>query len=387
MIEYALLFILGFMAAALLVMLVAPAVHQRIVRYTENRLKATMPLSPQEIRAQKDMARALYAAENAKTTHDLNREREKSMALSLSNDSLSKEAARLAADNQEIKAQIAEMSTEAADFRSRLRRADLDLTNLKETLRRTETAMAAKDLELDDLTRRLARSNTELDGTRNELTLREDEIESLRLRMQTVRDEREELRRETKLLSKRAKDAEMRLTQEEHKVMRLDDRLTREIGEKTDLEALVERRNRELSELRQKLKSSNKKLRSAVRSLQEANLPAPDIKDGPMIEIEDQPLPSLKAQEDDIRASQNDLTDRLLRAKAATDDDALREELGDIAARMLVLTAHREGASSPIPDLLSQRNGTKPPGSSKSLVDRVMQIDPNLGRGHSAPAE
>ena len=40
-IEYALIFGLGFMAAALLVMLVAPAVHQRIVAYTENRLKAT----------------------------------------------------------------------------------------------------------------------------------------------------------------------------------------------------------------------------------------------------------------------------------------------------------------------------------------------------------
>ena len=387
MIEYALLFILGFMAAALLVMLIAPAVHQRIVRYTENRLKATMPLSPQEIRAQKDMVRALYAAENAKTAHELSREREKSMALSISNDSLSKEAARLAADNQEIKSQIADMSTEAADFRSRLRRADLDLTNLKETLRRAETAVASKDLELDDLTRRLARSNTELEGTRHELSLRESEIENIRLRMQTVRDEREELRRETKLLSRRAKDAEMRLTQEEHKVIRLEDKLGREIAEKTDFEALLERRNRELSELRQKLKSSNNKLRSAVRTLKAANLPAPDIKDGPMIEIEDQPLPSLKAREEEIRASQSDLTDRLLRAKAATDDDALREELGDIAARMLVLTAHREGAASPIPDLLNTRNGNKASASSKSLVDRVMQIDPGLVQGRPAPAE
>ena len=62
MIEYALLFGLGFLTAAFLVFLVSPAVHRRIVWYTENRLKATMPLSPQEVRAQKDMARALYAA-------------------------------------------------------------------------------------------------------------------------------------------------------------------------------------------------------------------------------------------------------------------------------------------------------------------------------------
>ena len=66
MIEYALLFGLGFLTAAFLVFLVSPAVHRRIVWYTENRMRATMPLSPQEVRAQKDMVRALYAAENAK---------------------------------------------------------------------------------------------------------------------------------------------------------------------------------------------------------------------------------------------------------------------------------------------------------------------------------
>ena len=80
-IEYALLFGLGFLAAAMIVMLIAPAIHRRVVLYTENRLKATMPLSPQEIRAQKDMVRALYAAENAKTTQELLRERELTVSL------------------------------------------------------------------------------------------------------------------------------------------------------------------------------------------------------------------------------------------------------------------------------------------------------------------
>ncbi|MGO7624010.1 hypothetical protein ACC687_38385, partial [Rhizobium ruizarguesonis] len=57
MIEYALFFGLGFLTAAFLVFLVSPSVHRRIVWYTENRLKATMPLSPQEVRAQKVLGR------------------------------------------------------------------------------------------------------------------------------------------------------------------------------------------------------------------------------------------------------------------------------------------------------------------------------------------
>ena len=55
MIEYALLFALGFLAATLAGLLIAPAVQKRVVKFTEKRMLATMPLSPQEVRAQKDM--------------------------------------------------------------------------------------------------------------------------------------------------------------------------------------------------------------------------------------------------------------------------------------------------------------------------------------------
>ena len=39
-----------------------------------------MPLSPQEVRAQKDAARASYAAENARTSQVLKRERDKNVS-------------------------------------------------------------------------------------------------------------------------------------------------------------------------------------------------------------------------------------------------------------------------------------------------------------------
>ncbi|MGE8104996.1 hypothetical protein ACQKP1_15040 [Allorhizobium sp. NPDC080224] len=381
---------MGFMAAALLVMLVAPAVHQRVVRYTENRLKATMPLSPQEIRAQKDMVRALYAAENAKTQHDLSREREKSLGLTLKNETLSSEAARLVAETKELKVQIEDMSTEAADLRSRLRRSDVEMSTIRETLKRVEISAAAKDVELEERAHRMARLISDMDTMRIEAMSRDTEIDTLKTRIQGMRDEREDLRRENKLLGKRAKDAELRLAQEEHKVLRLEDVLARDAAERADASSLVERRTRELRDLRAKLKTANAQLREAQRALREAGIAIPDSKDTPMPEDEianSNLATDTTALENDIRRSQTALTERLLKAKASTEDDALREELGDIAAKMIVLTAAREGEQSVITEFVSpqSKSGDKP----KSLVDRVLAMDPSIGRGAgmATPAE
>ena len=389
-IEYALIFGLGFMAAALLVMLVAPAVHQRIVAYTENRLKATMPLSPQEIRAQKDMVRAVYAAENARTLHELTREREKSIGIKLQNETLSSEAARLVSDSKELKTQIEEMSTEAADLRSRLRRGDVEITSIRETLKRVEIAAAAKDMELEVRAHRIARMMSDMDTMRIEAMSRDTEIDTLKTRIQDMRDEREDLRRESKLLGKRAKDAELRLTQEEHKVLRLEDILARGAADRADAGSLLDRRTRELTELRGKLKAANTQLRNAQRVLREAGLALPETKDLPMVDEEiansnlaQDPV----ALENDIRRSQTVLTERLLKAKASTEDDALREELGDIAAKMIVLTAVREADQMAIADIVSaQPKALEKP---KSLVDRVLKIEPSIGRGTgmASPAE
>ncbi len=380
------------MAAALLVMLVAPAVHQRVVLYTENRLKATMPLSPQEIRAQKDMVRALYAAENAKTQHELTREREKSIALKLQNETLGTEASRLVADNKDLKVQIEDMSTEAADLRSKLRRGEVETTAIRETLKRVEIASAAKDVELEERAHRVARLMSDMDTMRIEAMSRDTEIDTLKTRIQGMRDEREELRRENKLLAKRAKDAELRLTQEEHKVLRLEDSLARDAAGRADAGTLIERRTRELSELRAKLKTANAQLRAAQRALRDAGIAAPEMKDTmPMAEDEianSNLATDPVALENDIRRSQTVLTERLLKAKASTEDDALREELGDIAAKMIVLTAAREdGEENVIADIVSaQPKGTD---KSKSLVDRVLAMDPTIGRtaGMASPAE
>lgn len=60
-IQFAMLVALGFLAASLLALLVAPAFWARAVRLTTRRIKDSMPLSEAEIRADKDRIKAGYA--------------------------------------------------------------------------------------------------------------------------------------------------------------------------------------------------------------------------------------------------------------------------------------------------------------------------------------
>jgi hypothetical protein len=127
-----------------------------------------------------------------------------------------------------------------------------------------------------------------------------------------------------------------------------------------------------------------------MKSLRAANLPVPDFKE--IAIADDEPAATAAAigavagtadMEDELRHRHTALTERLLKAKTATNDKALREEIADIAAKMIVLTAAREGEKSPIPDLLRAKSA-KGPGKGLTLAERVLAIDPSLA-GSAAP--
>lgn len=379
MIEYALLFGLGFLSASLLTMLLAPAVHGRIVKFTENRLRATMPLSPAEIRAQKDMARAAYAAENARTAAAHERERARADALQIRNDELAKEASRILAESQDLAVRIETMAVEAADLRSQLRRDDTQVTELQEALKRAEETAAAKDLEIESLMKRLDKVAYEIDNLKIERSTRMTEIEDLKMRMQNMRDERESLKREHAAANKRARDAEQRLMQEEHQRLRLDDRLVKEMAGNADKDAILDRRAAEIARLKDRLKQANADLRRAARG--EAARPGMGAmangKDDGAHSAGEAAEPDYDELAEDVRHQYAALAERLNRAKSAANDEALREEIADLAANMIVLTAGEEGANSPIPQLIAA-NEQKPANGRRTLAERARAKNPKL---------
>lgn len=408
MIEYALLYGLGFLSAALIVLLIAPAVHHRIVRYTETRLKATMPLSTQEIRAQKDMVRAVYAAENARTTHELARTREKVVALQMQNETQIRDGGKLLGEFQDQQAVIRDMEVEAGRLRAEILDHRNRAISLEEVIKRLEETAAAKDDELDKLLSRLKKIERDFDSQRIEGSTREMEIDTLKQRLLALRDEREDLRRENRKLDQRAREAEQRLGQEEHTRIRLDDRLARQLSENADKDALIERRTQELARLREKLKATTTAAEAATHALRAENLAVPAVAERvleeqagssdaetsaeaaeaplpvtvetqgetPALVAEGRDRPELDRMGDELRNRKTALVERLSRPSSGAQDDALREEIADIAARMIVLTSLSEGRGSPVDELLSTRTTRSEPGKRQTLAERARKLKP-----------
>ena len=225
MIEYALLFALGFLTTVVIGLLVAPAIQRRIVRFAEDRLKATMPLSPQEVRAQRDAARAAYAVENAKALQALRRERDKGVALMLANEKALQEARKLASENAELQAQIADMNLEAADMRSAIRQLQERIETMGAAVEASERDNGAKTETVLALSGQVDRHATDLNGLRIDLAARETEIEHLKSRLAALRDEREALRADLKAENARAREMELRIGRDERRIRQLESRI------------------------------------------------------------------------------------------------------------------------------------------------------------------
>ncbi len=384
MIQFLLLFSLGFLTAVMLGVLMAPLVHRRIIRFAEDRLKATMPLSPQEVRAQKDAARAGYAAENARTEQVLKREREKTVATMLEKESVLKDVQRLAGETADLHAQIETMNVEAGDFRSHIRRLEQNIDRLTNSLAATEKGEDAKKVEIYTLSRQLNTTSVEVDNLKIDLAARSAEAENLKSRIAALRDERDIAREEAREEGHKAREFELRLARDETRMKQLEQRLNREIANNADKDAFLERRAGEIDRLKQKLKDANNELRDALKAARATVSHGTARKDrkaaaasaAPLAAIE--PAPSVLPSELSFEHARNRvsaLSERLVNAKGDTHDAALREEIADIAASVVALTATREGAGSPIHALIE---APEPAGQGErlSLAARAARMMP-----------
>ena len=375
-IEYALLFALGFLAATLTGLLVAPAIQKRIVKFTEERMRATMPLSPQEVRAQKDMARAAYAAENARLSESVRREREKHTLEMVRNEKLLSQAAAIGTENAELHAQIADMNIEAGDMRSALRREEMKSEQLRAALATADREMRARLGDIETLTAGTNRLNADIDNMKIDLATRDTAMENLKSRIGNLKDERDKLRQEMKTAGEKAAALEVRLSREEGRVRQLEAKLTKEVAGSADKDNAIERRIAEINRLREKVKTLTAENKEAVKAARATGL-ARTIAAGRVARRQQEkaqtvPPIDIAALEEEARNQGAALTERLLAAKPGANDAALREEMADLASKMIVLTAAREGASSPVHDLIATIDPALD-GDEHSLARRVRE--------------
>ena len=365
MIEYAILFGLGFLTATLLALLIAPAIHRRIVAYTENRLRATMPISPQEVRAQKDMARALYAAENAKVRQELDTEREKNTSLRLANEAASSDAYRLGEQNRGLSVKIEELTLEIDELRSALDQSEENMARLQAGLSEHQETANSRATQMSELTARLTNLTRELDDSKILAATRDIEAEQAKQSASRFRKEGETTARELMDGSDRNREAMTAVARESRKVTRLEEKLATAVAKNADLDTALTLRQQEIARLKEQLAATGGKTDDMVirlpnpasskqQAVADAKIAA-EASQPPAVAEEEAIRPSgLEQQIEDIRNQGTALTERLINVRGTTNDEAIRREIARIAAQMIALTAAREGEKSPIPALLSK---------------------------------
>ena len=178
----AMLVTLGFLIAALIVVVLLPAYRRRIERFTTEALKRTLPLTEEEIRADKDRLRADFAME----VHRLETKLE---AASLSAARQSVEINRRDAKIQELTQTIADHKISADEHenaRRVLEQAILDrLPKVEQRLAETRKLLATRDREIRGLLATSAKQATALDEAAQINAQQEKELAKLRTALDT----------------------------------------------------------------------------------------------------------------------------------------------------------------------------------------------------------
>lgn len=270
-IEFVLLFALGFLAAALVALIVAPIIQRRVVSLTERRIRASVPLSTAEIRAEKDMARAAFAAENARLSVDLKHNRDQltqsvARGTRLSNDLVSIRAEKLNSEKL-----LEDRDASIRDLHSQVHDRDAKITTLTGNFSDAARLAEARKHELamrDDQINRLA---TEIEELRIDVVTLDTEAENFKSQIRELRTERNALRDTLKDAESANRDLENRLKSNDERLTQNEEKLARTITALTDRENALERRIAEVNRFKKKNRELSDELRSAKNAVKEAN--------------------------------------------------------------------------------------------------------------------
>lgn len=380
MVQSILFFVLGFLCAGFLALMIAPAVWRRAVALTRKRVESSMPLTLAEIQADKDRIRAEFAVSVRRLEMTVKSLREKA-AEQLVEIGRDREALKeLAAERQDKNRVVADLTTRGEELRKR----DEQLQQLSERLAETERALEKRGLELRKLEHMYDDASFLSSSRQIELVARESELQKLASDISLLRGQRKEADRRSQELAAESKALRDALKAEKKRTGDLEKKIERLLATLADREDRLERREKELVRLREKPKGAE---RAPAAGL--AGVPGSQVNVAANGDIE-KTTAKLDADRERLEARLTSLAreNRRLKtdlaavetSKSRAGDDAgsasaaLREEMNDLAAQVVALTARLDGPDSPIARALAAAEDTRPGSSGRSLADRVRAL-------------
>ena len=377
MVQSVLFFALGFLCAGLLALMVAPAVWRRAVALTRKRVEASIPLTQTEIQADKDRIRAEYAMANRRLEMNVKALREKA-AEQLVEISRGHEALKgLAIERTDKNHALAELGAKNEALRQR----EEELHRLSELLKETERKLEKRALELEKLEHMYDDASFSSSSRQIELVARESELQKLASDIALLRGQRKEADRRQQEIAAESKAARDALKAEKKRVAELDKKVERLLATLADREDKLDRREKELARLREKAKAED-----GAPALRLVGKPdeAGRHDEAKQRDDLDQAIAKLDSDRERLEARLTALARENKRLKAdlgaaassgtANASAALREQMNELAAEVVHLTAKLEGPDSPIAKALAAPQDSRSSGGDRSLADRVRAL-------------
>lgn len=205
MIEQVMVFALGFLVASLIALAIAPAFWRRAIRLSTRRLEMQLPLSPEEIRAGRDLLRAEFAVEQRRLeqrAEALNRVHAADMvelgqraaiidaqdadllAYSQTGSDRGAEIAALKRALSETSAELAATAKESYDSSGLLARKDTQIHEVAAALKETQALAGAQKEALAALESKVALQGHALEAQAETRERLESELSTLKLQHQ-----------------------------------------------------------------------------------------------------------------------------------------------------------------------------------------------------------
>lgn len=380
MIESVLFFALGFLFAAFLGLIAIPVILRRAATLTRRQVEREMPMSFNEIQAEKDKLRAEFAVSGRRLELSVESLRDEStrQRVALSRDH--EEIKRLTVSNAEKDEVISDLRTANAELQARLDGREKELEETSGALQATRANLEARQKDADLLNRRYADAATTADNRQIELAVKDTEIDRLSGDISELRRLRKDIEAKLREATAQAKAHEETLRNERGRYAALETRLQEMMGAIADRDEKLERWEKELGRLREQARSGQ----SGASSMEDGSGTAAAAG-----------RDSLDARLEQLMADKEALLGRLSAMERAAggrgDKDGegveLREQIKDLAAEVVHMTAELEGPDSPIRKALAVGvNGQgQPVGDAAeaviSLADRVRALQATSSEG------
>jgi uncharacterized coiled-coil protein SlyX len=311
-IQTALYFALGFLAAVLLALLIAPPIWRRAIYLTRKRVEAETPLTLNEIQAQRDGLRATHALTHRK--------------LELMLEGAQAKAAKQLAAVSEKDSTVRTLTAELEKREQRISELEAMLAGEKGNMEKISAASAGHEklleqraAELELLHRRLASLATNADSTKIDLAAQSARIDNLADDLKIARQEKRDSDEQRRKAETKLKALSHSLEQETKRRSELDEQASTLLAQFTDSEAKLARREKDLER-------TNGRLRKVLAEGRKQSATT-DVPRGKQALVQ------------------------------AEEGEVLREQINNLAAQVIAMTAKLEGPDSQINELLG-KNGS-----------------------------